>query len=115
MKSIPQRLLIHSATLRKRVNVDRWGDGELDGGILLKKIRIEPSSQIIRDKNNAEIQLAATLFWDCRNSRPAGMVISIDDIVDFCGEKYQVKGIERLYDERRLHHYEIGMIKYAKN
>ena len=70
MRPIPKRLLIHTATLYQRVNVDKWGKGELNGGQELSNIRIEPSKQIIRDKNNAEVQLAATLFYDCRNSRP---------------------------------------------
>lgn len=73
MRPIPKRLLIHTATLYQRVNVDKWGKGELNGGQELSNIRIEPSKQIIRDKNNAEVQLAATLFYDCRNSRPYGI------------------------------------------
>ena len=47
MRPIPKRLLIHTATLYQRVNVDKWGKGELDGGQELSNIRIEPSKQII--------------------------------------------------------------------
>lgn len=32
MRPIPKRLLIHTATLYQRVNVDKWGKGELNGG-----------------------------------------------------------------------------------
>ena len=31
MRPIPKRLLIHTATLYQRVNVDKWGKGELNG------------------------------------------------------------------------------------
>lgn len=53
MRPIPKRLLIHTATLYQRVNVDKWGKGELNGGQELSNIRIEPSKQIIRDKKAA--------------------------------------------------------------
>ena len=115
MKPIPKRLLIHTATLYQRVNVDKWGKGELNGGQAMSNIRIEPSKQIIRDKNNAEVQLAATLFYDCRNSRPLNMTFVVDQIVDFNGMKHQIKVVEPLYDNSKLHHYEIGMVKYGKD
>ena len=68
MRAIPKALLIHTITLHKKENEDRWGNGNLDTGITIQHVRMEPSSKIIRDKNNAEIQLSATLFYDCRNS-----------------------------------------------
>ena len=40
MRPIPKRLLIHTATLYQRVNVDKWGKGELNGGQELSNIRI---------------------------------------------------------------------------
>lgn len=115
MRPIPKRLLIHTVTLYQRVNVDKWGKGELNGGQELSNIRIEPSKQIIRDKNNAEVQLAATFFYDCRNSRPSDVSFEVDQVVDFNGQKYQIKTVETLYDNLKLHHYEIGMVRYGKN
>ena len=64
MRAIPKKLLIHKVTLYKRLNVDKWGAVTLDGGQEIERVRMEPSRQIIRDKNNAEIQLAATLFYE---------------------------------------------------
>lgn len=115
MRPIPKRLLIHTATLYQRVNVDKWGKGELNGGQELSNIRIDPSKQIIRDKNNAEVQLAATLFYDCRNSRPSDASFEVDQVVDFNGQKHQIKTVEPLYDNSKLHHYEIGMVRYGKD
>ena len=71
MRPISKKLLIHTVTLYKKISIDKWGSEKLDTGQTLSNIRIEPSKQIIRDKNNAEVQLAATLFYDCRNSRPS--------------------------------------------
>lgn len=113
MRAIPKYLLIHTVTLCKVFDEDRWGKVTLDDGIKIKLVRMEPSKQIIRDKNNAEIQLSATLFYDCRNSRPQDAEFSLDDVVYFHGEKYQIKSVEPLYDDGRLHHYEMGLIKSA--
>lgn len=80
---------------------------------IISYVRMEPSSKIIRDKNNAEIQLAATLFYDCKNSEPRGITFEEDDVIIFNGQKHQVKTIEPLYDRKKLHHYELGLIKRA--
>ncbi len=111
MRAMPRYLLIHEVTLCKVFDEDRWGKVILDDSVRIKFVRIEPSKQIIRDKNNAEIQLSATLFYDCRNSRPQDAEFSLDDVIYFHGEKYQIKLVEPLYDDERLHHYEIGLVK----
>ena len=113
MRAIPRKLLIHDATLYRVSENDRWGKTQMDEGTHLTSIRIEPSGSIIRDKNNAEIRLAATLFFDCQNSRPQGIGLLVDDIIVFNGQKHQVKLVEPLYDEKRLHHYELGLVAYA--
>lgn len=113
MKPIPKQLLIHEAMLHKEINKDRWGNGDTDSGTILSDIRIEPSTKIVRDKNNVEIQLAAMLFYDCKNSRPKGISFEVDDIIVFNGQKHQVRIVEPLYDNKRLHHYELGLIKHA--
>ena len=113
MRPIPKKLLIHTVELYKTVSEDKWGKGEQDAGTRLTYVRMEPSDRIVRDKNNAEIQLAATLFFDCTNSRPVDMRFCLDDIVTFNGEKYQIRTREPLYDEKRLHHYELGLVRYG--
>lgn len=47
MRPIPKRLLIHTATLYQRVNVDKWGKGELNGGQELSNIRIYMEFRLI--------------------------------------------------------------------
>lgn len=113
MKPIPKSMLIHSVALQKSVAEDRWGKTERISGKQLENVRIEPSTKIIRDKNNAEIQLSATLFYDCKNSRPKGVIFSVDDLIIFNGEKHKVKTVDSLYDRKKLHHYEAGLIKGA--
>lgn len=112
IKAIPKKLLIHAAELQREVP-GAWGPAGLEPVSQLTKIRIEPSSRIVRDKNSAELQLAALMFFDAKNSRPAAQQFAEDQIVDFGGEKYQIVSVEPLTDEGKLHHYEIGMVKYA--
>ncbi len=112
MRAIPKKLLIHDAVL-KREKKSEWGSGALETVTELSRIRIEPSSRITRDKNNVEYQLTAILFFDCKNSWPSNQEFREDDIIDFHGSLHRIISVEPLYDERKLHHYEMGMIRYA--
>lgn len=111
MRPIPKSLLIHAVTLHKKINKDKWGKGELDKGTELTYVRMEPSEKIVRDKNNAEIQLVATLFYDCKNSNPKNVKFETDDLIKFNGMMHRVEVVEPLYDNKRLHHYELGLVK----
>ena len=113
MKAIPKSLLIHKVTLYRIAEKDRWGKIIMDSGTALWRVRMEPSSKIIRDKQNAEIQLSAVLFFDCRNSRPENVELVVDDVIIFNTQKFRVAAVEPLYDGRKLHHYEIGLVKHA--
>lgn len=114
MKPIPKNLLPHTVMLYKNVNSGGfYEETSLSSRTELTYVRMEPSSKIVRDKNNAEIQLSATLFYDCKNSIPRGVAFATDDVVSFNGVKHRVKVVEPLYDRRKLHHYELGLIAYA--
>lgn len=113
MKAIPKSLLIHNVMFQHIKSQDRWGEKEAYNGIVIKHVRMEPSSRIVRDKNSAEVQLSAVLFYDCRNSQPKNMEFKEDDIIVFNGQKHRVQIVEPLYDNKKLHHYELGLIKYA--
>ena len=76
-------------------------------------VRIEPTSKVVKDKNNNEIQLAATCFFDCRNSKPKNILFEEGDIVVFNNQKHKIQLIEPLFDEKKLHHYEIGLVRQA--
>lgn len=113
MRAIPKSLLIHTVTRVKTAPADFWENEEITDREEITFVRIEPSRRIIRDKNNAELQLSAVLFYDCRNSRPRGVTFSEDEIIIFNGQKHQIREVEPLYDGKRLHHYEIGVVKRA--
>ena len=114
MKAIPKKLLIHSAAVYQETKTGAgWNGKELELTGQFTHIRIEPSSQVIRDKNNREQQLSATIFFDCKNSQSTAGDPKEDLILDFQGDKYRIVSVEPLYDGKRLHHYEIGMVRYA--
>lgn len=113
IRAIPKKLLIHAITTAKASGEDFWGSEEQERPAEVTHVRIEPSSKVVRGKNNAELQLAAILFYDCKNSRPQGHKWAVDDLVHFGEENYSVKVVEPLYDEEKLHHYEMGLVKHA--
>ncbi len=109
MKPIPKNLLIHSAYALKLSKPERWGERSEEKRTELSRIRIEPSSTLRLSKSNEQVQLAAVLFYDCRNSRPAGIDFSLIDKIEFEGEKYNIVGIRRHYDDKKLHHVEVEL------
>lgn len=113
MRPIPKKLLIHTVTHARIEDSSRWEEGELTNQKELKYVRMEPSSKVVRDKNNAEVQLSSTLFYDCKNSWPRGIEFVVDGVILFDGQKYAIQLVEPLYDGQRLHHYEVGLIKHA--
>lgn len=113
IKAIPKKLLIHDVILHHTLEKDRWGKEKLDNGVKIERVRIEPSSKVVRDKNNAEIQLAAMMFYDCKNSFPKELEFAVDEIVTFNGQKHRIQTVEPMYDGKKLHHYELGLIKHA--
>ena len=113
MRPIPKSLLIHTAQLQGIVGKNSWGKETVTDPVDLKYIRLEPSTKYIRDKQNNEIQLAAVLFYDCHNSQPKNQEFHADQVFSIHGEKYRVQLVEPLYDGRKLHHYEIGLVRHV--
>lgn len=113
MRPIPKKMLIHSATIEAVASKDRWGKETFSSAVDLKNVRFEPSTKIVKDKQNNDVQLACTLFYDCKNSLPKNVNFYNDQIISFNSEKYKVQIIEPLYDMKKLHHYELGLIKHG--
>lgn len=113
MHPIPKRLLIHKVTAEAAISKDRWGKETSEQAHDLEHVRIEPSKKVVRGKDNVEIQLAAILFFDCHYSRPRDQKFADGMIFEFNGEKLRVATVEPLYDEGRLHHYEIGLVAHG--
>lgn len=109
MKPIPKRLLIHSATLHA-VTEDAWQSETLTELAKLERVRIEPVSKLITDKQNRQCTLSAVLFYDCRNSAPKAVQFETGQKLLWNGMEYRVETVEPLYDGGRLHHLEVGLV-----
>ena len=129
MRPIPKNLLIHSVTLSKTAEEDRWGNRMEQMETILTHVRMEPSKKMVRDKNNADksapmsrspppfafrysicaqtaflIQFCISggiFFYDCTNSRPKGVNFSVDDGIIFNGQRHKIQDVEPLYDRKK--------------
>lgn len=119
---IPKKLLIHSAELITEFSADKWGTPQKSETVQLEHVRIEPSAKYVIGGNGETVQLAAVLFFDCRNSSPADVSFALKDDtvnggtvvlqkVSFGGRLFTVQTVETLYaDKNRVHHYEVGLV-----
>ena len=109
MRPIPKKLLIHSATLSETTE-NAWQEQTATTVAELARIRIEPCAKRITTKDNRQITLCATLFFCCRNSSPRDVAFEVGQRITFGDSEFTVETVEPLYDEKKLHHYELGLI-----
>ena len=83
--------------MSQKVNVDAKS---LQYGFLAGAKRIEEKKEYINELN---------LFFDCRNSRPASVQFTVGQRITFAGAVYRIETVEPVYDDARLHHYELGL------
>lgn len=108
-KPIPKKLLIHSVTHKTGIHKDTWGNVTYDTTTALNRVRVEPSTKRVMSKENVEVQLAAVVFYDTVNSSPS-TAFNTGEVIEFNGKDYTIMAIDSLYDEKRLHHYELGLV-----
>nr|DAS32188.1 MAG TPA: Minor capsid protein [Caudoviricetes sp.] len=109
MMPIPSALLIHSVQLLTPTGEDAWQSQTFGEPIALSRVRVEPIRQWITDKDNRQVSLSASLIYDCHNSRPQKVEFQAGARIVFEGREYTIETVERLYDEARLHHIEVGL------
>ena len=112
VRPIPRSLLIHAAIYKPYPAGDGFGTPATAADISLDHIRMEPSHQLTRTKDNNEVKLRALLIYDARSSNPGGMDFSgaEGNRILFGSELYKIVSSEPLYDNHRLHHWELGLI-----
>ena len=110
MKPIPKRLLIHTVTIKSPTGIDRMGVKTYTEPVEIKHVRLEPISKRIQSKDKQDLQLSTLMFYDCKNSYPSTLNFTQGQVVTFNGLELIIQVVEPLYDERKLHHYEVGLI-----
>ncbi len=110
MVKMPRALLPHSAQLLPYTGSDSWSEGQYGDPVNLRYVRLEPSSRVVRNRENIECQLSARMFYDCVNSLPLGIEFSEESKVVFRGKEYTVVLVDTEYaDTDAPHHYELGL------
>lgn len=110
VRSIPRPLLMHSIIqYYGDIVQDDWGNDTHARSRAISRVRVEPTTEYQRSMDNRERKVKALLFYDCRNSMPQGVAFEVGDTVTFEGDDYEIVEVKRLYDNRRLHHLEVGI------
>lgn len=108
---IPTWMLPHSATQSYGTPTDNGWGGKTWPSRSLTHVLFEPTSKLIRTSDNREIQLSAIMYFDCRNSGPAGATFALgDQIQQIDGRTYTVVGgVDPLLEGTRAHHWEVEL------
>ncbi len=108
-RPIPRRLLIHSATLKRRTGIDQYQQPEYTDTDL-SYIRVEPTARQALTSEGEMSQDRAILFYDLRNSMPSGQSFGKGDAIDWNGEQYTIREYQTLYTVAGTpHHLEVAL------
>lgn len=120
MRPIPKGMLLHRAVLTTEYAPDLWGKSSETEACPLDRVRIESSHKTVATKERQQITLSAVLFFDCVNSVCSVPFLLEGDtydgknvknqFVEWNGRKYAVQVIEPLYGDKKIHHYEVGLV-----
>ncbi len=89
---------------------DDWGNIAYTNEQALRFVRFEPTSKLVKSRDNEELQLALLMFYDQRNSSPTGLIFEVDQQIEFNGKKYTIVLNDQEHDESGLHHQEVGLV-----
>lgn len=109
VRSIPINLLFHNVVYYKRLGKNDYEEITYADPVSIKRVRIDPSSKIIKRNQGDEEQLNALLFYDSVKSVPLNIDFVENDKIEFEGKTYLIAIVEKLYDNSKLHHLEIGL------
>lgn len=118
LRTVPKRIMTHSATLKAVTETDRWGVATYTE-YELHKVHIQPTHEVTKNSTDKNINLKSVLFYDPRISTPVvdwSALQSASDVANgqmkvvYNGKEYTVWSIDLLPDdEGRLHHVEVQL------
>jgi hypothetical protein len=110
-RPIPKSLLIHSVTHTYNKVLDSWKKVTSSDTRTVKHVRLEPSTRRVINKENQQVQVRATMFYDCHNSTPRAITFADGDSIIFADVEYIVNHTELLFDDsKRPHHMELELV-----
>lgn len=105
----PIRLsLLSHAVSYKRLNTDDGWDKTFDEPVEIKRVRVQMTKKLVQTESGYKWHGIATLFHDTKYSTPVEFVRGSKIIFD--GQEMTIQDISSYYDDKRLHHLEIGLI-----
>lgn len=105
---IPARLLKDSAVLLVPKEKEVFGDSYEE--IPLTNVRVCFSKKVRLGNNNTVSTSAGTLYFDCKNSAPAGTAFTADMKLVIGGYRYRIAGAKAVKGEKDVHHWEIAFV-----
>lgn len=122
MKTLPPQMLRHTATIHIPEGVDAWRDITSAQSVTVTHVHAQISEGIKINSINADVQMHAQLWYDCKLSKPHGLdFIALYRAAERAGagEKvrctiggatYRVEAVQLLPDGfGSPHHYELVM------
>lgn len=109
IRPIPKKLLIHSVAHKYGRTINAYQKETFAETRTITYVRMEPTTAIVKSKENQEIKLTSMLLYDCVNSSPSGVVFALDEVIVWNGRDYRIKLIDPLHDTK-MHHYELGLV-----
>lgn len=105
---IPRALLPHKAQLLTE-KLDAWQHPEVIVSKMLQHIRIDAELLRKADEQDTIHSEKWLLFYDCRNSLPRDVTFSLGQVIVWNDLRLTVKAVTPVWEDRALHHYEIGL------
>lgn len=109
IRPIPLPLLIHEVVYEEYAGNDEWGETYLPP-VTLRKVLVQPASNINRSNIAEEKQYKAVLFFDMTYSTPK-VTFKEKSKVTFNGETMTVQKVNTLYAlSTTPHHIEVELV-----
>lgn len=118
LRTIPKRIMTHTATLKAVSSTDRWGNATYTDYVLTR-VHIQPTHEVTKNATDKSVNLKSVLFYDPRVSLPVvdwNALQGSSDLANgqmkvmYGGNEYTVWSIDLLPDdEGRLHHVEVAL------
>lgn len=117
MRAIPERLLVHSCTLKKPCGLDRDRNAAYTETVL-QRVRIGATFQTARGSIGETKSDAMTLFIDAQNTRyetadgeeSAAVLPEENDKVEWQGRSFTVRSVTPCYAQSEApHHWEVTL------
>lgn len=110
VRSIPRKLLIHTATYEEYIPGDSWTPAGFKPAVMLQNVRIDKGSRLTRNNTGEQILYNALLFYDAENSSADGeFEFKEQSKLTFNGDTMTVNKVNEIY-AYRFHHYEVELI-----